>query len=65
MGILLLNQVDVHLPQLFMFVKHWFGVSYRSGYMQQIGLFCRSQTRQTLTTLFTFAPYNQRKFENF
>ena len=39
MGILLLNQVDVHLPQLFMFEKYWFCVSYSSGYMQQIGLF--------------------------
>ena len=33
------------------FVKHWFCVSYRSSYMQQIGLFCRSQSRQTLTAL--------------
>ena len=51
MGILILNLVDVHLTQPLLFVKHWFCVSYSSGYMQQIGLFCRSQTRKTLTTL--------------
>ena len=59
MGILPLNQVDEHLPQLFRFVKHWFCISYSSGYMEQIGLSCRSQIRQTITTLSTFVPYNQ------
>ena len=45
MGILILNLVDVHLTQPFLFMKHWFCVSYSSGYMHQIGLCCRSQTR--------------------
>ena len=57
MGILILNLVDAHLTQPFLFVKHWFCVSYSLGYMQQICLFCRSQTRQTLTTFFRFIPY--------
>ena len=38
MGILILNQVDVHLTQPFLFVDHWFCVSYSLGYMQQIVL---------------------------
>ena len=60
MGTLILYLVDVHLTQLF-FMKHWFCVSYSSGYMQQIGLFCRSQNRQTLATLsilfYTLHPF--------
>ena len=57
MGILILNLVDVHLTQPLLFVKHWFCVSYSLDYMQQIGLFFRSQTRQTLTTLLNCIPY--------
>ena len=33
--------------------------------MQQVGLFCRSQTRQTLATLLTFTPYNLLKMKAF
>ena len=31
--------------------------------MQQIGLLCRSQTRQTLATLLTLTPYNPLKIK--
>ena len=58
MGILISILVDVHLTQLLLLLINIGFVSYSSGYMQQIGTFCRSQTRQTQTTLFkNFIPY--------
>ena len=58
MGILILNLVDVHLNQLLLLFINISFVSYSSGYMQQIGLVCRSQTRQILNyPLKNFIPY--------
>ena len=51
MGILITILVDLHLTKLLLLFINIGFVSYSSGYMQQIGTFCRSQTRQTLTTL--------------
>ena len=56
MGILTLNLVEVHLIQLLLLFIIIVFVSYSSGYMQQIGTFCRSQTRQTLTTPLILYP---------
>ena len=53
MGVLImtLNLLGMHLTQPLFVHETLAWVSYSSGYMQQIGTFCRSQTRQTLTTL--------------
>ena len=52
--IMILNLLGMHLTQPLFVHETLVGVSYSSGYMQWIGSFCRSQTRQTLTTLLNF-----------